>query len=75
MALAAIGGADRFAAIKRGNPQLDADLLSTLRRYVAEAGVSIYQPVNWLTVAAMAAFWLAAQAALWRARARGGARQ
>jgi len=41
----------------------------------AEAGMSIYQPVNWLTVAAMTAFWLAAQAALWRARARDGARQ
>jgi len=34
----------------------------------AEAGMSIYQPVNWLTVAAMAAFWLAARAALRRAR-------
>jgi hypothetical protein len=39
----------------------------------AEAGMSIYQPVNWLTVAAMAAFWLAAQAALWRARKSGAA--
>ena len=29
----------------------------------AEMGMSIYQPVNWVTVAAMAAFWLAAQAA------------
>jgi hypothetical protein len=35
----------------------------------AEAGMSIYQPVNWTTVAAMAGFWGAAQAA--RAR-RGG---
>jgi hypothetical protein len=32
----------------------------------AEIGMSIYQPVNWTTVGAMAAFWLAAQ----RARAR-----
>jgi hypothetical protein len=29
----------------------------------AEIGMSIYQPVNWTTVAAMAAFWLAAQVA------------
>jgi hypothetical protein len=29
----------------------------------AEIGMSIYQPVNWTTVAALAAFWLAAQAA------------
>ncbi len=28
----------------------------------AEMGASIYQPVNWTTVAAMAAFWLSAQA-------------
>jgi hypothetical protein len=27
----------------------------------AEIGMSIYQPVNWTTVAAMAGFWLAAQ--------------
>ncbi len=33
----------------------------------AEMGMSIYQPVNWTTVAAMAAFWVAARAALaWR---------
>ena len=36
----------------------------------AEMGMSIYQPVNWTTVAAMAAFWAAAQAALARCRAR-----
>ena len=30
----------------------------------AEMGMSIYQPVNWVTVVAMAAFWLAAQVAL-----------
>jgi hypothetical protein len=35
----------------------------------AEAGMSIYQPVNWTTVGAMAAFWFAAQAA--RARTAG----
>lgn len=29
----------------------------------AEIGISIYQPVNWTTVGAMAAFWLAAQVA------------
>jgi hypothetical protein len=29
----------------------------------AEIGMSIYQPVNWTTVAAMSGFWLAAQAA------------
>jgi hypothetical protein len=29
----------------------------------AEAGMSIYQPVNWTTLGAMAAFWVAAQAA------------
>ncbi len=34
----------------------------------AEIGMSIYQPVNWTTVGAMAAFWLAAQIA--RARRR-----
>ncbi len=33
----------------------------------AEIGSSIYQPVNWTTVAAMAFGWLAAQAALHRA--------
>ena len=38
------------------------------QRFV-EAGMSIYQPVNWLTVGAMAAFWLAAQAAVRRAPA------
>jgi hypothetical protein len=33
----------------------------------AEMGMSIYQPVNWTTVAAMALFWIAAEAALrWR---------
>jgi len=36
----------------------------------AEMGMSIYQPVNWTTVAAMAGCWLAAQAALARRRAR-----
>jgi len=36
----------------------------------AEMGMSIYQPVNWVTVGAMTAFWLAAQAALLRARSR-----
>ena len=30
--------------------------------------MSIYQPVNWTTVAAMAAAWLAAQAVLARSR-------
>ena len=35
----------------------------------AEMGMSIYQPVNWVTVAAMAGFWLAAQFALGRRRA------
>ena len=35
----------------------------------AEIGMSIYQPVNWTTVAAMGGAWLAAEAALWR-RAR-----
>jgi hypothetical protein len=35
----------------------------------AEMGMSIYQPVNWVTVAAMAGFWVAAQAALARRRA------
>ena len=34
----------------------------------AESGMSIYQPVNWTTVGAMAAFWAAAQAALARRR-------
>jgi hypothetical protein len=37
----------------------------------AEMGMSIYQPVNWVTVGAMAAFWLAAQAARVRARPEG----
>jgi hypothetical protein len=36
----------------------------------AEMGMSIYQPVNWTTVAATAAFWVAAQIALARSRAR-----
>ena len=36
----------------------------------AEMGMSIYQPVNWTTVVAMAGSWLAAQAALARRRAR-----
>ena len=35
----------------------------------AEAGMSIYQPVNWTTLAAMTAFWLAAQVARRRAAA------
>jgi hypothetical protein len=35
----------------------------------AEMGMSIYQPVNWTTVAAMAGFWVLAQAALARRRA------
>jgi hypothetical protein len=34
----------------------------------AEIGMSIYQPVNWTTVLAMAGAWLAAQAALARRR-------
>ena len=34
----------------------------------AEIGMSIYQPVNWTTVAAMTLAWLAAQSCLWRAR-------
>jgi hypothetical protein len=37
------------------------------QRY-AEAGMSIYQPVNWLTVAAMILAWGAARVCLWRAR-------
>jgi hypothetical protein len=32
-----------------------------------ESGMSIYQPVNWTTVAAMTLAWIAAQALLWRA--------
>jgi hypothetical protein len=36
----------------------------------AEMGMSIYQPVNWTTVAAMAAPWIAARAALARRGAR-----
>ena len=32
----------------------------------AEIGMSIYQPVNWTTVAAMVLAWLAAEAVLWR---------
>jgi hypothetical protein len=35
----------------------------------AEMGMSIYQPVNWTTVGAMVAFWLAARLALARRRA------
>ena len=34
----------------------------------AEMGMSIYQPVNWTTVAVMAASWSLAQAALWHRR-------
>jgi hypothetical protein len=34
----------------------------------AEMGMSIYQPVNWTTVAALAGAWLVAQQRLWRAR-------
>ncbi len=35
----------------------------------AEMGMSIYQPVNWTTVVAMAVFWVAAQGSLaWRRR-------
>jgi hypothetical protein len=34
----------------------------------AEAGMSLYQPVNWTTVAALTGSWLAAQAALARVR-------
>jgi len=35
----------------------------------SEMGMSLYQPVNWTTVAAMAAFWVAAQVSLaWRRR-------
>ena len=36
----------------------------------AEMGMSIYQPVNWTTIGAMAAFWATAQVALARARSR-----
>jgi hypothetical protein len=36
----------------------------------AEIGMSIYQPVNWTTVGALAAAWLAAQAVLARRRLR-----
>jgi hypothetical protein len=36
----------------------------------AEMGMSLYQPVNWTTVVAMAGVWLVAQVALSRARAR-----
>ena len=36
----------------------------------AEMGMSIYQPVNWTTVAAMAVFWLVAMAARLHARGR-----
>ncbi len=36
----------------------------------AEIGMSIYQPVNWTTVAALAAAWLAAQAVLSRSGPR-----
>ena len=36
----------------------------------AEIGMSIYQPVNWTTVGALAAAWLAAQAVLARPRLR-----
>jgi hypothetical protein len=40
----------------------------------AEMGMSIYQPVNWTTVAAMAVFWVAAQGSLARRRRRSAAR-
>ena len=33
-----------------------------------EAGASIYQPVNWTTVAAIAAAWAGAEALLWKGR-------
>ncbi len=36
-ALAAIGGAARFGALRKGNPLLDAGLLAALRRYAEEA--------------------------------------
>lgn len=36
----------------------------------AEMGMSIYQPVNWTTVGAMVAFWVAAQVALLRGPSR-----
>ena len=36
----------------------------------AEMGMSIYQPVNWTTTAAMAGFWVVAQALLARRRPR-----
>jgi hypothetical protein len=36
----------------------------------AEIGMSIYQPVNWTTTAAMAGFWVVAQALLARRRPR-----
>ena len=38
----------------------------------AEMGMSIYQPVNWVTVVAMAALWLVAQGARVRARPERG---
>jgi hypothetical protein len=46
-------------------------LLFWSRQRFAEAGMSIYQPVSWLTVAAMAVFWIAAQLALRRAPVSG----
>jgi hypothetical protein len=39
----------------------------------ADIGMSIYQPVNWTTVAAMATAWLAAQVVLSRRRPRSAA--
>jgi hypothetical protein len=42
----------------------------------AEMGMSIYQPVNWTTVTAMAAFWVSAQLCLaWRRRRIHGPRR
>ena len=43
-------------------------VLFWLGQRFAGAGMSIYQPVNWLTVVAMALLWLAAQVALRRER-------
>jgi hypothetical protein len=42
----------------------------TQQRYL-EMGSSMFQPTNLAVVAAMAGFWLAAQAALWRAHRAG----
>jgi hypothetical protein len=38
----------------------------------AEMGMSLYQPVNWTTVVAMAGSWLVAQVLLARRRAQAG---